>query len=111
MICQWLSEKSSQTAMNLHDCSARFFRDCARKKRLRSRQGANGLFRYDKHVGLSFWIAVQITQMWFFVFLCLCVASSYAQTPTSTSLSSAPSSPSPSATPIVFSPQTLADLK
>src|SRR2546422_3496425 len=37
-----------------------FSRDCARKKRLRSRQGANGLFRYDKHVGLSFWIAVPI---------------------------------------------------
>src|SRR2546422_11151187 len=36
-----------------------FSRDCARKKGLRSRQGANGLFRYDKHVGLSFWIAVQ----------------------------------------------------
>src|SRR5437870_12843157 len=54
MICIWLSEKSSQTAMNLNDSITRFFRDCARKKRLRSQQGANGLFRYDKHVSLSF---------------------------------------------------------
>jgi len=42
-----------------------FSRDCARKKRLRSRQGANGLFRYDKHVGLSFWTAVRMNTDFF----------------------------------------------
>jgi carboxypeptidase Q len=54
----------------------------------------------------------------FFVCLVLCVASSYAQQPVSASTSTtvdsavqASPSPSPTATPIVFSPQTLADLK